>query len=189
MKLSYLFISGALLASCGVDKLDGNDERNDIKTTQKQSKTVMKELTEEQEVQNKSNNKQQVIEEAELLQIKIVDLANKKGKLCINLFNGPEGFPDDDRAALHSKCYPFSKENEVFEIPGAEVGKSYGIALFHDENNNENLDTVGVLGIPKEGYGFSNNPAFRAGAPGYDEIEFTVDALPYQIEIDLTYLL
>ena len=36
-------------------------------------------------------------------------------------------------------------------------------SLLHDENENSKLDTM--LKIPKEGFGFSRNPAIRMGPP------------------------
>ncbi|CAA9491565.1 MAG: hypothetical protein AVDCRST_MAG44-234 [uncultured Sphingomonas sp.] len=45
--------------------------------------------------------------------------------------------------------------------PGA-----YAVTLVHDENANARLDTL--LGVPKEGFGFSRNPVVRFGAPRFD---------------------
>jgi uncharacterized protein (DUF2141 family) len=45
---------------------------------------------------------------------------------------------------------------------------SYALTLFHDENNNQRLDTV--LGIPREGFGFSRNPVIRFGAPRFEQV-------------------
>jgi uncharacterized protein (DUF2141 family) len=50
----------------------------------------------------------------------------------------------------------------------------YGVAVFHDENDNRKVDT-NVLGLPKEGYGFSrNSPLLRK--PKFNEI--AVNAQP-----------
>lgn len=47
------------------------------------------------------------------------------------------------------------------------VRGDYAVAVFHDQNANNRLDTF--AGIPREGYGFSRNPAFRPRAPRFDE--------------------
>lgn len=52
-------------------------------------------------------------------------------------------------------------------VPG-----NYAIAVFHDENGNGRLDTL--LGIPREAYGFSNNPNVRYRAPRFSECSFAV---------------
>ena len=40
-----------------------------------------------------------------------------------------------------------------------------------NENNNKELD-CNILGIPKEGFGFSQNPKIRFGAPNFSETKF-----------------
>ena len=49
----------------------------------------------------------------------------------------------------------------------------YAIALIHDENANGKLDTA--LMIPREGFGFSNNPAIVFGPPKFAAARFTVE--------------
>ncbi len=52
---------------------------------------------------------------------------------------------------------------------------TYAIAIFHDSNNNKKLDKNWV-GIPKEGYGFSNNVFGTFGPPSFQEASFKVKA-------------
>jgi len=49
---------------------------------------------------------------------------------------------------------------------------TYVVVLLHDENENNKLDTM--FGIPKEGFGFSRNPAIRMGPPKYDQVRITI---------------
>lgn len=42
----------------------------------------------------------------------------------------------------------------------------YGVVAIHDENKNHKLDR-NFLGIPKEGFGFANNPHIGLSAPAY----------------------
>lgn len=51
---------------------------------------------------------------------------------------------------------------------GVRPGR-YGIAVFHDENNNGKVDT-NFLGLPKEGFGFSRITPMRK--PSFDETSF-----------------
>lgn len=48
---------------------------------------------------------------------------------------------------------------------------TYSMASFHDENNNDKLDT-GIFGIPTEGLGFSNNAKGSMGPPKYKDASF-----------------
>lgn len=69
----------------------------------------------------------------------------------------------------------------IFEsLPHGE----YAIKVFHDENNNQDLDT-GFLGIPIEDYGFSNNAKGAFGPPGYDEAKFIINTEKQIIHIHM----
>lgn len=50
-------------------------------------------------------------------------------------------------------------------------GGKYAVKVFHDENNNEKLDR-GLLGIPVEGWGASNNPKRGFGPPKFRNMLF-----------------
>jgi len=49
---------------------------------------------------------------------------------------------------------------------------SYAIAVVHDENGNNRLDTS--FGMPREGFGFSRNPVIRFGPPKFADAQFAV---------------
>ena len=51
---------------------------------------------------------------------------------------------------------------------------NYAVKLFHDANQNGELDT-NMVGLPTEGYGFSNN-AGRFGPPDFDAAAVEVKA-------------
>ncbi len=55
-------------------------------------------------------------------------------------------------------------------IQNLKPGK-YAFKYFHDENRNSNLD-VNWLGIPTEGYGFSNNASGTFGPPAFEKTVF-----------------
>ena len=59
----------------------------------------------------------------------------------------------------------------IHDLP---AGK-YAIAGYHDENGNGKLDT-NALGIPEEGYGFSNDARGMLGPPTFSEAAFEFDA-------------
>lgn len=50
---------------------------------------------------------------------------------------------------------------------------TYALFVFHDTNNNGKMDT-NFLGIPKEGYGASQNKLPFAAAPRFDANKFTL---------------
>lgn len=89
------------------------------------------------------------------------------------LFNGEEGYPGDYKKAF-KLAYSRVKEGEtVFEFKNIPFG-NYAITMLHDENANMNID-FNILGMPKEGYGASNNAARYFGPPRYRDARFVVD--------------
>lgn len=60
---------------------------------------------------------------------------------------------------------------------------NYAISVMHDENGNGKLDS-NILGIPKEAYGFSNNPRVMR-KPTYDEAKFELGSSDKTVRIDL----
>lgn len=62
----------------------------------------------------------------------------------------------------------------------------YAATIFHDKNDNQKLDT-NFIGIPKEGYGFSNNAQGVFGPPKFDAAVFTMGQDDMEMKIDLQY--
>lgn len=78
-----------------------------------------------------------------------------------------------------------SVESGSIRIAAMAPGR-YSLLVIHDENRNGKLDTM--LGMPREGFGFSRNPALRMGPPRYGDVNFAV-AGPSRQAVKLKYLL
>lgn len=99
------------------------------------------------------------------------------------------------RADMFSKCdkdpdarrltVPVSQARAI-RFDGLPSG-SYAIALIHDENGNNKLDTS--FGIPREGFGFSRNPVIRFGPPSFASAQFPVAGGTTDETIKVKYLL
>jgi uncharacterized protein (DUF2141 family) len=63
---------------------------------------------------------------------------------------------------------------------------TYALALIHDENGNGKLDTM--MGIPKEGFGFSKNPAIRFGPPSFKSASVAIVAGKTDETVKVKYL-
>jgi uncharacterized protein (DUF2141 family) len=63
---------------------------------------------------------------------------------------------------------------------------TYAVATYHDENNNHHFDRT-LLGLPAEGYGFSNNVTPAFGLPSFDSVRLQVGAGETRISIKLLY--
>jgi len=62
----------------------------------------------------------------------------------------------------------------------------YAIALYHDEDGDLNFDRTG-LGLPAEGYGFSNNPSTLAGLPSFRSVRLNVPKTDLTTRITMKY--
>lgn len=62
----------------------------------------------------------------------------------------------------------------------------YALALYHDENRDGRFDRTG-LGLPAEGYGFSNNPATLAGLPQFRSVRLNVPKAGLTTRISMKY--
>ena len=61
---------------------------------------------------------------------------------------------------------------QLINVKNLEEGY-YGIAIYHDENSNDEFDKF--LGIPQEKYGFSNDAKVFLGPPSYDDASFKLN--------------
>ena len=108
-----------------------------------------------------------------------------RGLIRICLTRDPAHFPGcDDDPAAQKRTVPAGQTALRFD--GLASG-SYAVSLFHDENGNGRLDTI--LGIPREGFGFSRNPATRFGPPRFDAARFAVTSGEAAQQVRLKYLL
>jgi len=120
--------------------------------------------------------------------IKFHNIRGEDGNILISMYDAPNQFPYQPKwKYMISKSRLMEQENR-FHIKEVKSGK-YAIAIFDDEN----CDTVmqkNFLGIPKEGYGFSNNPKPSIkGAPDFEDCTFAVsEGTENLVEIELQYL-
>ena len=119
------------------------------------------------------------------LDVGIDKLRSNKGELRVCLTADPKNFPGcvDDAHAV-TRSVPATLHQIHFE--GLAPG-DYAVAVIHDANGNNRLDTV--LGIPREGFGFSRNPIITFGPPRFAAAEFTVKDGPVNQRITMRYLL
>ena len=62
----------------------------------------------------------------------------------------------------------------------------YAVAVYHDEDGSRKLNRSG-LGLPAEGYGFSNNPATLAGLPAFRSVRLNVPKAGLTTHIKMKY--
>jgi uncharacterized protein (DUF2141 family) len=111
------------------------------------------------------------IASASTLSVKIVDFKNYKGRVQVALWNSPSGFPDDYNTAYITRT-EIAERGFSLNIENLSAGE-YAVAMYHDKNSNTQMDT-NFFGIPKEGFGFSNNPLILTGPPSFSKAKFSI---------------
>jgi uncharacterized protein (DUF2141 family) len=107
---------------------------------------------------------------AQELKMRITGIKQGKGDILIAVFSGEDGFPSDTKKAIELlRATPVGGKAELV-LKTLAAGR-YAISLFQDTNGDGILNT-NLLGIPKEGYGVSNNAFNTFSAPSYKDASF-----------------
>ncbi len=106
------------------------------------------------------------------LTVRIEGVRSADGDIRVALHRRADGVDFPDSAGIVKAAMRPAAEGGDIAFPGLPPGE-YAIAAFHDEDRNGDLNT-GLLGIPTEGYGFSNDARGTFGPPGFDAAAFTV---------------
>jgi len=120
------------------------------------------------------------------IHVKILNIRNSTGTVDCALFDSPEGFPIEVlRSATKVMVMKVRNTEARCDFEDIPAG-TYALAVIHDENMNGKLDT-NWLGIPIEGYGFSNDVRGLFGAPSYPAARFPYDGQILDLTISLHY--
>ncbi len=104
------------------------------------------------------------------LEVSITNISEVKGCVRIAVFKDAADF-EEEKNAVYDEVISLTSTAPIYRQLPLSGRASYGIALYHDVNNNGKLDR-NTLGIPKEPYAFSNNPSAKWQAPTFLEIAF-----------------
>jgi uncharacterized protein (DUF2141 family) len=121
------------------------------------------------------------------LTIEINGLRNRKGQVCLSVFDSSRGFPTNGDNAVRSQCVNVDDPASVQVTFGGLKGGSYAVAVLHDENADGQANR-NRLGIPTEGFGFSRNPGLIAGPPKFGDAAFLAAGSRTEIQIQMRYL-
>ena len=108
--------------------------------------------------------------QSQTLQIQINKIRSDKGNILVSVYNSEKGFPYDGASCILMFSKKAVKGNISITTTDLTPGR-YAIALFHDVDGNRKL-TTNMLGIPKEGYAFSNDASNFFGVPSFKDASF-----------------
>jgi uncharacterized protein (DUF2141 family) len=120
-------------------------------------------------------------------QIRVVvrGLRNDQGRVGCGLFNHTEGFPSNKRVyrEIWKPIHSGSATCEFNRIPAG----TYAVTVLHDEDSDGKMH-FNWIGMPTEGYGFSNNAKATLFAPSFSAASFGYDGKGLlSIAIDIVY--
>ncbi|WP_296678569.1 DUF2141 domain-containing protein [Novosphingobium sp.] len=119
------------------------------------------------------------------LYVAVTDVRKGTGLVAFTIY-------DDDRSRFLVKRGSLA----VMRVP-AQLGETraciflpragtYALAVYHDEDGNQAFNRSG-LGLPNEGFGFSNNPTTLAGLPSFKAVRLSVPKPGLLTRIRLKY--
>lgn len=121
-----------------------------------------------------------------VIEVTVTGLRDAKGQVAVTLY------ADDPRRFLvkHGSLYtgrvtadaPATKMCLYVPKPGI-----YALAVYHDANANQTFDRGGLIGLPLEAYGFSNNPATLFSLPSFRSVRLDIAHSGMTTSIKLKY--
>lgn len=107
---------------------------------------------------------------AEQLIFTIDGVASNQGKIYIQVFNGKDAYRSEN--AIAATIIPAIEGEVRANFADLKPGE-YAVRYFHDEDGDGKLAT-NLLGMPTEGYGFSNAAKPNFGPVKYEAMKFVI---------------
>jgi uncharacterized protein (DUF2141 family) len=120
-----------------------------------------------------------------MLEIAISGFRNDVGNAGVSIFASAKGFPDNPALALKRQMVAIKGRHASVLVPDLPPGQ-YAVSVLHDENGNQKMDK-NFLGIPKEGWGVSNNVRPSMSAPKFADAAFQLPADGLKLHIQIGY--
>jgi uncharacterized protein (DUF2141 family) len=118
------------------------------------------------------------------LTVSVAGLRDHKGNLlfCLTRRTAQYLSCDKDPDAIHGSVAASVGTLDFQHMAPGE----WALLMIHDSNKNGKLDKR--FGIPREGFGFSRNPAIKFGAPSADDVRFEIPAGASHQQIKMRYI-
>ncbi len=116
------------------------------------------------------------------LEVEVQGIEAQEGELRIALYDSKEAWQGKAKRLAGHIGKPDGSPALRFTFADLPPGE-YAVRVMHDENGNGKMDS-NLFGIPKEGYGASNNPKVMR-APHFEEAAFALGEADLSISITL----
>lgn len=118
------------------------------------------------------------------LTVTVQGIRNDHGRVYVTLFDGAKTWLDDKHSTqdLSDSARPGDMAFVFHDLaPG-----SYAAVTFHDENGNTVMD-FDLIGLPTEGFAFSNQARPFLSAPSFERCAFEIGSSSAHILIKMIY--
>jgi len=121
------------------------------------------------------------------LRIVVSRLRGDQGQLRVALYAGNDRFLDENAMVAGIRVRASAVRDGVFAVTlhGLAPGQ-YAVTAHHDEDG-DGTKNANLLGIPTEGYGFSNGAKGTTGPPAFDDAAFELGERPAEVRVELHY--
>lgn len=119
---------------------------------------------------------------AATLNIKVSEFDSATGQLMVQVVANEDAYAGRQKPAAARMLNISATTPVSLAFADLPAGK-YAVMVIHDKNSNGKLDS-NIIGIPKEGYGFSNNPKVMR-QPTFAEASFDIGKDDLSIAIEL----
>ena len=118
------------------------------------------------------------------LTVEVLGLRSTAGEVAVTVY------PDDARRFLAPKGKLLRARVQAatpvtdacFWLPAG----AYAVAIYHDANGNRDFDR-NMVGMPAEGFGFSNDAPARFGLPAFEKVRFKFPGRDGEITVRMRY--
>lgn len=105
------------------------------------------------------------------IRVSVKAVRSAKGHMLVSLYRDNKGYPDNPSAAYRKAQVDISNGEASVLFSGLPAGE-YAVSILHDENDDQKMNKNN-LGLPREGYGFSNNVVGAFGPPSWNRARFS----------------
>ncbi len=114
------------------------------------------------------------------LKVKVSNIIDHQGQIIVTLYNKAEGFAksgNEFKKIISQKVLGSIASIKVDDLPPGD----YSVIILHDKNQDGECN-YNFIGMPVEGYGFSNNVVPRLSVPSFNQTMFS---FPEEQEISI----
>lgn len=110
---------------------------------------------------------------SQTVEVIITGIRSEKGQIVIGVFKDDESFQKEE-SFMEKRFVKSGISNKEMRVQFSLETGIYGLSLLDDENSNGKME-YNFLGIPKEGFGFSDYYHKGIKKPKFDSYKFSIN--------------